>query len=171
MKLTKFVVLLAGLCGIAAFFLPLAHGRQGSVAIEVSSYDLVRGIDVSREITGRAAEASELAPQAKQAIASVERTLASLRGVLLALHAPAALLVLFGALGLFVGFRRGLGAASAFAGLAGGGAWGYITYQAGRWASLHGDAGLGMAVWLMLGACALGAIAGIVALVRPERAR
>jgi hypothetical protein len=96
--------------------------------------------------------------------ASAKRDLGKLRGIVLAIYAPAALLALLGGLGVArKRFGRVAGAFALLSGLAGLGIAAVLQSAAG------GYGGIGLSLLLLTGAT--GIIGGVLALAKPERVR
>ena len=170
MSLWKYLVLLGGIIGVVGFFLPFVdvHTTEARFGRHPSAFDLVRrleGLDaMTLDLTklGLAdADAKRMATQAHDQLQTA-RTAASV------IYAPAALLAL---LGIVCGIRRRMGR---FAGLvslilggASGAVWGIFFYVA-RGDPHHG-ATMGMGANFLLLSGAAGVIAGLGALIAPDR--
>jgi hypothetical protein len=168
MKLAKLIVLLGGILGVLAFFLPMAsfehHGKHASV----SAFQLFTGVsDLEDRVDGTKAVEGMTPEQLGKAKQDVYETLSEIKGIVLACFLPGALLALIGLIGVARGkFGRLAGIVSillgavallVFAGL-----------NTGAEASA-GEAARGPALFLLLGTGALGCVGGMLALVSPER--
>jgi len=135
MKATKYIVLAGGLVGLASFFLPLVSIQRDGFSGTASAFEVVR--DASSDV-------------------------ASLKGIVMAIFAPAALLALLGGLGVMRRrFGRVAGTFALLSGLAGLGIAALLKSAAG------GDGGIGLSLLLLTGAT--GIIGGVIALAKPER--
>lgn len=112
MKLTKYIVLLCGLAGLGAFFMPLIHVNIRGFQGQVSAYDALRGIEAAKG----AAEATETVGvltgdrDLKQDSRDVKEGAETAKAVLFVPFIPPAVFVLLGLLGFLKGsFGRGFG--------------------------------------------------------------
>ncbi|GMV41953.1 MAG: hypothetical protein AMXMBFR64_36690 [Myxococcales bacterium] len=53
-KISKFIVLLAGIVGVAAFFLPLASVKDSGFTGQLSAFQIVKGISSTQDVVGEA---------------------------------------------------------------------------------------------------------------------
>ena len=170
MSLWKYLVLIGGIIGVLGFFLPFVdvHTTEARFGRHPSAFDLVRrleGLDaMTLDLTklGLAdADAKRMATQAHDQLQTA-RTTASV------IYTPAALLAL---LGIVCGIRRRMGRLAGLISLILGGAsgavWGIFFYVA-RGDPHHG-ATMGMGANLLLASAAAGVIAGLGALIVPDR--
>ena len=160
MKASKLIVLVGGILGILAFFLPLVSVHRENATVKVSAFQIVKGLDaVSVAVDSPDAHRSMDVATRHEA----KKDLGALKGIVTAIFAPAALLVLIGGLG--VGrkrFGRGAATLALLLGLVGLGIGAILK------AAAEGDAGIGMTLLLLTGVS--GVVGGIMALVKPERA-
>jgi hypothetical protein len=156
MKATKFIVLVGGILGILAFFLPLVSVTRGGHTGTVSAFQVMKGLDqVSTEVDRGAATEMDRA-NAKDGVGAI-------KGIVMAIFAPAVLLALIGGLGVArKRFGRGAGTLVLLLGLIGLAIGGILKSAA------EGDAGIGLTLLLVTGVS--GVVGGILALVKPERA-
>lgn len=170
MSAWKYLVLLGGIIGVLGFFLPFVdvHTTEARFGRHPSAFDLVRrleGLDaMTLDLTklGLAdADAKRMATQAHDQLQTA-RTAASV------IYAPAALLAL---LGIVCGIRRRMGRLAGLISLILGGAsgavWGIFFYVARG--DPHHSATMGMGANLLLASAAAGMIAGLGALIVPDR--
>ncbi len=170
MKAWKYLVVIGGIAGVVGFFLPFItfHSRAEHIAGSVSAYQIVRGIDDVDELLDGARPATVTSAEAQRLVTMFDAELARYRSALVACYVPAAALALLGAL---AGARRKMGRLAALIaiglGLANAGVW-LLFYQVSM---EHPDvtAGLGAGLHLLLVAGVLGAIAGLGALIAPDR--
>jgi hypothetical protein len=159
MKATKFIVLVGGILGILSFFLPLVSVHRGEFTGKVSAYQVVKGLDtVAVEVDAadaRTAVEVETKSEAKKDIGAM-------KGIVMAIFAPAALLALIGGLG--VGRKRFGRVAATFSLLCGLLGLGIASILK---AAAEGDAGIGMTFLLITGVA--GVVGGIAGLIKPER--
>jgi len=171
-KAWKYLVLLGGIAGIAGFFLPLINfsSSDGGIEGSVSAYQIVRGIDDVGELVEGTKPIVAASPDAQRFVTTFNEQLGRYRGVLVGLYVPAALLALLGAL---AGIRRKLGRIAALLaialGLANAGIW-ILFYQVSLDATATaGTASLGIGVHMLLAAGIAALLAGLGALVSPDR--
>lgn len=163
-------MLIGGIAGVAGFFLPFItfHSRDDRIAGSVSAYQIVRGIDDVNALIDDARPVAVTHDQAKQVMATLDRELARYRSALVACYVPAAALALLGAL---AGVRRKMGRIAALLaialGLANAAVWA-LFYEVSM---EHPDvtASIGIGLHLLLIAGALGGLAGLGALIAPDR--
>jgi hypothetical protein len=159
MKATKFIVLVGGILGILSFFLPLVSVTRENVTGKVSAFQIIKGLDaVSVEVDAASARSTEEVALKSEA----KKDVGAMKGIVLAVFAPALLLTLIGGLGVArKRFGRGAATFSLLFGLIGLGI-GMILKSAAE-----GDAGIGMTLLILTGVS--GVVGGIIGLVKPER--
>lgn len=162
MKASKFIVLAGGILGILAFFLPMVSVHRADYSGTVSAFQIMKGLDTiavqagSEEVNVAMASAGASAAEAKDAINGM-------KGIVMAIFAPAILLLLIGGLGVArKKFGRVAGAFSLIFGLVGLGIGAILKGAA------EGDSGIGLTLLLVTGVA--GVVGGLIALVKPERA-
>ena len=162
MKASKLVVLVGGILGILAFFLPLVTVARTNVHGTVSAFQLMKGLDTaSGEVDKAEVQAASMEDRA--AVQTAKDGLGALKGIVMAIFAPAILLALIGGLGVVRRkFGRVAGTFSLLLGLIGLGIAALLKSAA------EGDAGIGMTFLLLTGVA--GVVGGIMALAKPERA-
>lgn len=169
MKATKFVVLAAGILGIVSFFLPLIAVQKSGIEGKLSAFVIVKGIDKASEVVNGGAAAAASAADVSEA----NDALAKIKGIVLGIYAPAALLLLIGAIGVArKKFGRVAGTFSLLIGLIGLGiASLLLTAAKDPGVSQANDSGgvAGVGMYVMFLAALLGAVAGLVTLVKPDR--
>lgn len=159
MKASKFIVLVGGILGILAFFLPLVSvERQGKQA-SVSAYQIIKGLDQVEVAVDdgvrHAAVDVEMGTEAK-------KDLGAIKGIVMAVFAPALLLALIGAAGVArKRFGRVAGTFSLLLGLIGLGIGAMLKSAA------EGDGGIGLTLLIVTGVA--GVVGGIATLAKPER--
>ena len=159
MKASKFIVLVGGILGILAFFLPLVSVERQGAKASVSAFDVIKGLDQVEvavdQGASQAAYSIDTANEAKEGIGAM-------KGIVMAVFAPALLLSLLGAAGIArKKFGRVAGTFSLLAGLIGLGI-GTILKSAAE-----GDGGIALTLLVVTGVA--GIVGGLVALVKPER--
>ncbi len=161
MKASKFIVLVGGILGILAFFLPMVTVHQQDFSGSVSAFQIVKGLDSlsvaagSQDVNVALADAGASAKSAKEA-------LDGMKGIVMAIFAPALMLVLIGGLGVMrKKFGRVAGTFSLLFGLIGLGIGALLKGAA------EGDSGIGLTLLLVTGVA--GVVGGLIALVKPER--
>lgn len=170
MRQWKILVLLAGVAGVIGFFTPLVeyHSPDGKLTGDASAFEIARGVDNLGDIFRRADQLAASRDGGRRLAKAWSDSMTASRGVVIAVFSPTGLLVLLGIIMLLrdrMGRRSGLfsigfGATccAAFA----------LFWQAGQGAR---DAGavLGLGVYLLLGAGLGGVVAGLGAIVIPDR--
>jgi len=170
MRQWKILVLLAGVAGVIGFFTPLVeyHSADGKITGDASAFEIARGVDNLGDIFQQADQLARPHDGGQRLAKAWRDSLSASRFVVIAVFAPAGLLVLLGIVMLLrdrMGRRAGLFAlgfggtcCAAFA----------LFWQADQGAR---DAGavLGLGVYLLLGAGFGGVIAGLGAIVSPDR--
>jgi hypothetical protein len=180
MRIWKLVVLLAGLAGVIGFFTPLIEDRSidGRITGDASAFQIARGVERSETGGGDPAGGGEVRAQAEAlglSRADSERIarafhagIEAYAGAIVACFVPAGLLA---ALGLLLMLRDrmgrlaglcaiGLGAASAFV---------FVRFWQADQVSHDPKASLGLGVYLLLAAGLGGVLAGLGALLSPDR--
>jgi hypothetical protein len=171
-KAAKFMVLVGGIIGVVAFFLPLfsVTGKvQGKdVTVALSAFTVVRGAQSVQASIEKQAGAQAAAADQKS-FDDLEDMSAKFKAVFLGMYAPAALLILLGLIGVLKKkFGRGFGVLSVLLGLVSIALWALIF--AGTKDKVGGETGfaLGLGIHLMLAAGALGFLGGIINTVKPD---
>ena len=170
MKASKLIVLAGGILGILAFFLPLVSVQRDNVHGTVSAFQLIKGLDTASAAVDQADTQVNVASvgandaAATHAMAGeAKKDLGALKGIVLAIFAPALLLALIGGLGVARNrFGRGAGALSLVLGLVGLGIAAILKSAA------EGDGGIGLTLLLVTGVS--GVVGGLLGLVKPQRA-
>lgn len=174
MSFTKFMVLAGGVLGLVSFFMPyFVMPIEGSDStVNLSPYVGFVGISAVEEVAeGAEVEAAsalgaDKAPAAAAAMKEANDMLDSIKMFLLIPVAPAIFLLLFGLLGLKGAFGRGLGAGSLLFGLVALAIWGLLSAALGE---VDGEVSGGLGLTLLMACGALGAVGGLLALIKPER--
>jgi hypothetical protein len=168
MKLWKFLVLVAGIAGIAGFFLPFVNYKSpdGSVTGTISAYQIVAGISDPNEIVdGDLPKLDQT--QVAVLIEQFNEGLAELKTTMLAFFSPALLLGLIGGIAVLRGkMGRLAGVFALLLGLANAGV--FFLFNAVAKDSGQTDATLGLGLTMLLVAGAGGALGGLGALVSPD---
>jgi hypothetical protein len=173
-KAAKFMVLVAGLAGLIAFFLPFLKAESQGKSASISAFQAVKGIDTALEKTDAATAGAAATPEAKSATAEIADVVNKVKAFLYAMYAPALLLFLFGLIGVLKKkFGRGFGVLSLLMGLVALGFWALLFMAAGEANkdSTGGDVkvALGLGVHLLLVTGILGFLGGITNTVKPDR--
>ena len=168
--LWKYLVLLAGLAGIAGFFLPFVdvHTNDARFGRHPSAFELVRRSETLDSMT-QGLSALGLAPaDARQSAEQAHAALETARTAASVIYAPAVLLAL---LGIVCGMRRRMGRLAGFLALILGAAsasvWAVFHHVASS--DPHHGATLGLGAHMLLACGATGAVAGLGALLSPDR--
>ncbi len=159
MKASKFIVLAGGILGILAFFLPLVSVDRGGAKASVSAFQVIKGLD---QVEVAVEDGAARGAYSVETSASAKKDIGALKGIVMAIFAPALLLSLLGAAGVArKRFGRVAGTFSLLAGLVGLGIASILKSAA------EGDGGIGLTLLLVTGIA--GVIGGLIALVKPER--
>ncbi len=159
MKASKLIVLVGGILGIIAFFLPLVSVHRADFHGTASGYQIVKGLDKVGSAVDEAAERAE-APSVE--VDKAKDGIGQIKGLVMAIFAPAAVLALLGGLGVArKKFGRGAGTLALLVGLLG------LAIAALLKSAAEGDAGIGLTFLLITGTA--GVVGGVMALVNPER--
>jgi hypothetical protein len=159
MKASKFIVLVGGILGILAFFLPLVSVERQGAKASVSAYQIIKGLDqVEVAVDEGAAQGAYSVETGTEA----KKDLGAIKGIVMAVFAPALILALIGAAGVArKRFGRVAGTFSLLLGLVGLGIGAILKSAA------EGDGGIGLTLLLLTGIA--GVVGGIATLVKPER--
>lgn len=161
MKASKFIVLVGGILGILSFFLPLVSVQRHGATASVSAFQVMKGLD---QVEVAVDEAGARRAIDVETSAGAKKDIGAMKGIVMAIFAPALLLALIGGIGVArKRFGRGAGTLSLLLGLVGLGIAAILKSAA------EGDGGIGLTLLLVTGAA--GVVGGIAALVRPERAQ
>jgi hypothetical protein len=162
MKASKHIVLVGGILGIIAFFLPLVSVHRPDFHGTASAFQIVKGLDTVQHEVDQAATASDLSTVDRAAATEGSDGIGKIKGLVLAIFAPAAVLALIGGLGVYrKKFGRGAGVLALLVGLVGLGIAALLKSAA------EGDAGIGLTMLIVTGLA--GVVGGVMALVKPER--
>ena len=172
MKLTKFVIVAGAVIALLSFFLPLAsahvlpQGGMKGIDFSLSPMDIVKGLSKLDDVVSGDAK-NQTSEQAKKTVHDLEDSISSIKGLIALLYAPALLLLVIGGVGAArkkLGRLGGLGALF-FGGLAGGIGALFLAAAGGAGAEIKP----GLGTYLMLAGGLIGALAGLVTLVKPDR--
>lgn len=167
--LWKYLVLLAGLAGIAGFFLPFVtvHTSDARFGRHPSAFSLVRRLETLDAMTQGLTALGIAPPQARQSAEQAHAALETARTAASVIYAPAVLLAL---LGIVCGKRRKMGRVAGFLALILGAAsasvWTVFHYVAAS--DPHHGATLALGAHLLLACGIAGAVAGLGALIAPD---
>lgn len=159
MKATKFIILVGGLLGLLAFFLPLVSVERGGHTASVSAFQVMKGLDAVEVAVDEGAATREISVESS---ASAKQDIGAMKGIVMAIFAPAALLALLGGLG--IGRKRFGRVAATFSLLAGIAGLGIASILK---SAAEGDSGIGLTLLMVTGAA--GIVGGLIGLVKPER--
>ena len=161
MKASKFIVLVGGILGILAFFLPLGSVQRHGATASVSAFQVMKGLD---QVEVAVDEAGARRAIDVETTAGAKKDIGAMKGIVMAIFAPALLLALIGGLGVArKRFGRGAGTLALLLGLVGLGIAAILKSAA------EGDGGIGLTLLLVTGVA--GVVGGLAALVKPERAQ
>jgi hypothetical protein len=159
MKASKFIVLVGGILGILSFFLPLVSVERQGTKASVSAYQVIKGLD---QVEVAVDEGARQAAYSMETSASAKKDIGAMKGIVMAIFAPALLLALIGAAGVArKRFGRVAGTFSLLLGLVGLGIAAILKSAA------EGDGGIGLTLLLVTGVA--GVVGGIATLIKPER--
>jgi hypothetical protein len=170
MKLWKILVLLAGLAGIAGFFLPfieVTHTRYNA-RVELSAMQLVRGAADYVELA-QAHEDQLPKGEAQRLFHRIDDKVSTFRGLVVALYVPSALLALLGLVAVARGrFGRFGGLLALVLGIASAGIWLAFYFVSRQEKDPEFHAALGLGLYALLGAGLGGIFGGFGALLTPD---
>jgi hypothetical protein len=176
MKAWKFLVLAGGIAGLIGFFLPFTKGHEERTNLDISfsGYQLVKGIDSIKDAVKEvAADAKkvETSRAVDESLAKeMEEGMSAVRGFALIAYAPAALLAIMGAFALVLRRFGRLGGVFAFLlGAVSAGIWGLLWAAAGEARHEGTTLSLQMGAHMLLVAGIAGLVAGLGALVVPDK--
>ena len=159
MKASKFIVLVGGILGILAFFLPLVSVERQGAKASVSAFQVIKGLD---QVEVAVDEGARQAGYSVETTAEAKEGIGAMKGIVMAFFAPALLLTLIGGMGVArKRFGRVAGTFSLLLGIVG------LAIGALLKSAAEGDAGIGLTILLLTGVA--GIVGGIAALVKPER--
>ena len=159
MKASKFIVLVGGILGILAFFLPLVSVERQGAKASVSAYQVIKGLDQVEVAVDQGAARGAYGVETS---ASAKKDIGAMKGIVMAVFAPALLLSLIGAAGVArKRFGRVAGTFSLLLGLVGLGIGAILKSAA------EGDGGVGLTLLILTGVA--GVVGGIATLIKPER--
>ena len=163
MKASKFVVLVGGILGILAFFLPMVSVTREGKTVTVSALQVMKGLDsVSTELDKDEMSTKAAAYGETASLNKAKDGVSGIKGIVMAIFAPALLLALIGAAGVArKRFGRVAGTFALLFGLVGLGIGAILKSAA------EGDSGIGLTFLLITGLA--GIVGGIMTLVKPER--
>jgi hypothetical protein len=164
-KASKFIVLVGGILGILAFFLPMVSVERGGTRVTVSAFQVVKGLDaVQAEVNKEEVRtvAAGYGESGRQALSEANSGIDSIKGIIMAVFVPALLLALIGGLGVRrKKFGRVAGTFALLIGAVGLGIGAILKSAA------EGDSGIGLTLLIVTGLA--GVAGGILALAKPER--
>lgn len=165
-KATKYIVLAAGVIGLIAFFLPLIAVQKSGIEGKLSAFQIVKGIDSAQDVVKDAPAGTV---QDRTAVRDANSALGAIKGVVLAIFAPALLLVIFGGVGAAKKrFGRGLAIPSMIFGLLGLLIWAVLNAAASEGGG-GGESVAGIGMHLLLFTGLGGALGGLIATIKPDR--
>lgn len=164
-KATKYIVLAAGVIGLIAFFLPLVAVQKSGIEGKLSAFQIVKGIDSAKDVVKDAPTGTV---EDRAAVSDANSALSAIKGVVLAIFAPALLLFVFGGVGAAKKkFGRGLAIPSMIFGILGLLIWSVLNAAASEGGGGESVAGIGMHLLLFTGLG--GALGGLIATIKPDR--
>lgn len=170
MRVWKLVVLLAGVVGVIGFFTPLVEYRtpDGRLTNDASAFDIARGVDSGGDMRAEAEQLGLSPADSARLARAVHAGVEAYASAVAASFIPAGALV---ALGLLLLLRDRMGRFAGLCAIAlGAGCIAvFVTmWQADQTARDPGGS-LGLGIYLLLAAGLGGALAGLGALVSPDR--
>jgi hypothetical protein len=171
-KAAKYLVLVAGLMGLVAFFLPMVTAEHQGQKISASAFQAVRGVSIGEEKLDEASKTQAAAtPEGQKAVSDMGDFLTKVKAFLYGVYAPALLLTLFGLIGVLKKkFGRGFGVLSVLLALVVLGLWALFFMAQGEVNkdATEGKIALGLGIHLLLGTGILAFIGGITNTVKPD---
>ncbi|HEY6175516.1 MAG TPA: hypothetical protein VIX73_13755 [Kofleriaceae bacterium] len=170
MRIWKLVVLLAGIAGIIGFFTPLVDYRtsDGKLTGNASAFEIARGTEGGSDLRVQAEQLGLSAADSERIARAFNAGVEAYASAVVACFIPAGALV---ALGLLLMLRDRMGRFSGLCAIALGAACVAVFgrfWQADQ-TSHDASASLGLGVYLLLAAGLGGVLAGLGALVSPDR--
>jgi hypothetical protein len=172
MKFTKFLVLAGGVLGLIAFFLPLIAVKDSGVKGSISAFQVVKGIDSAQDVIDNADTAQfDASGEGKKFKKDANEALSEVKGIFLAIFAPALFLAIIGGVATMrKKFGRLGGAGALIFGGIGLGIWAILNTAANEVAAEGGSGDVkGIGMWVLLVTGLAGLIGGILTLVKPDR--
>ncbi|TMQ12779.1 MAG: hypothetical protein E6J90_20145 [Deltaproteobacteria bacterium] len=170
MRIWKLLVLLAGIAGVIGFFTPLVDYRtpDGKLTGDASAFQVARGGDSLRDLLAQGQQLGLSRADSERFAKAFDAGLDAYRGAMVVSFAPAGLLA---ALGILLTLRDRMGRLSGLLAVALGAACGaaFAQFWLADQASHDPGASLGLGVYLLLAAGLGGVLAGLGALVSPDR--
>ena len=165
-KAMKYVVLASGIIGLIAFFLPLIAVEKSGVEGKLSAFQIVKGIDAVQDIVKEAPKTGTA--EEKEIVTDANDALDEVKGIVLAIFGPAALLALLGVIATVrKRFGRGMAIPTFLIGLIGLGIWALLNAAAEE---VGGDESVkGIAMHLLMITGLGGTFAGLVGTIKPDR--
>lgn len=168
MKFTKFMVLAAGVLAIASFFLPLVATRVEGHYIHVSGFQIVKGIDSAKDVVTNVGNEADTA-EVKASVAEANDSLDKVKGIIWMVFGPGFLLLPLGIAAVVrKKFQRLGGVGALLLGVIAAG-FGAIMLSAANETAAQGEAGPGPGIYAMILGGVLGMVAGVLALIKPDR--
>jgi hypothetical protein len=162
----KYLVLVGGIAGMLGFFLPFISNSSGKPTLidHLSAYDVVSGADAMSDLVRTAEQAGLAGTDTKR----MQQQLEVSRTAMMACYMPAALLALLGAI---IGYRRRMGRIAGILAMLLGGINAAIWYLFYSVAQEDPDRALslGIGMHLLLAAGIAGMLAGLGAMILPDR--
>ncbi|HEY4240945.1 MAG TPA: hypothetical protein VGM88_14075 [Kofleriaceae bacterium] len=166
MSASKFLVLVGGIVGLIAFFMPMAAVTRQGVTAKVSAFQVVKGLDSMEATVESNGEKSHVTLSAEQ-VNETKDGIEKVKGVILAFFAPAFLFVLFGIAGIArKRFGRVIGTFSLLFGLV---SLGVAALLNSAFTQTGNADSKGIAVTLLFVSSIAAVIGGLMALIKPER--
>jgi hypothetical protein len=164
MTFTKHMVLLGGVLALVAFFVPFTTVRQGPAWVKVSGFEIVKGVDSVSEVSNVTATEEQ---DAQLRASDTNQT----KGAALLIFGPPMLLLVIGGIAeKRRKFQRLGGVGALVLGASG------TLFAAGLMAAIKDEAtsngadfGVGAGTYLLLVGSLLGLLAGLLALIKPDR--
>jgi len=169
----KFLIVLAGAAGIAGFFMPFIEVTHTTYQVhaKISALQLVRGAENFVDLAEQNLDKLHVPrAEAERFFREVGDRVDAFRGVVIGLYVPAALLALIGLVGIVRGkLGRLAGLLSLVLGLASAGIWLAFLFVSRQERDPHFTAAMGLGLHMLLVAGVGGVLAGLGALVSPDR--
>ena len=170
MRTWKLLVLLAGIAGVIGFFTPLVDYRSpdGRLTGDASAFQIARGVDHGGDLRVHAEQLGLSRDDSQRLAKAFNAGLAAYRDAIIACFVPAAALT---ALGLLLMLRDRMGRFAGLCAIVLGGGCGavFARFWLADQASHDAGASLGLGVYLLLAAGLGGVLAGLGALISPDR--
>jgi hypothetical protein len=173
MKAIKFVILVAGVIGLVAFFLPYFNLKLDESTIHPTGLEVMTGLEIAKkgaeEIQKNVDDKAENSENAKKTLGSVQDAIDIIKAIIVVMFAPALLLAAIGGVGAGRGRLGRLGGAGAMVvSLIGLGTNGIAMMLLSDSKVQSNGMSPGIALYLMVFISSIGFICGLLTVIKPD---